>query len=206
MVSTLEGQVDTTFCRGDGMPDMLRMSNQSTSNQGYIYLLTDVDNRFVATVQDSSDFENTPAGEYRIWGFSFTGLFSDTEIGNLADVTNIDIEGCYDLSDNFVTMTLQTGDDCSSNISADPTLNFTTIGNPVKDELLLEIESFDLDPRAIIEVRSLDGLMLLNEPISLEENQMMVKRIDVSSLPNGFYFVTIKTRGLMKNQRIIIQR
>ncbi|WP_367388647.1 T9SS type A sorting domain-containing protein [Lewinella sp. LCG006] len=103
-ISTTIGTGDRYTCPGDGVADVLTFSNQGTGSGNFTYVLTNADNIIIDIIigGNTYDFEFLPEGEYRMWGFVFTGDLL-AEIG--LDAGNADLStACFDLSDNYITI------------------------------------------------------------------------------------------------------
>jgi hypothetical protein len=102
-VSTTTGTGDRYTCPGDGASDVLTFNNQGTGSGNFAYVLTDADNIIIDIISDNTvDFEALPEGEYRMWGFVFTGDLL-AEIGLDAGEAQL-ATACFDLSDNYITI------------------------------------------------------------------------------------------------------
>jgi hypothetical protein len=91
-------------CIGDNRPDSISFSNSSTGvGSGYRYILTNSSNLVLAELTGNvQNFENAGFRELRIWGLSFTGTYTSIRNRNL--LTAVPSNGCYELSNNYVTI------------------------------------------------------------------------------------------------------
>lgn len=91
-------------CIGDNRPDSISFSNSSRGvGSGYRYILTNSSNLVLAELTGNvQNFENAGFRELRIWGLSFTGTYTSIRNRNL--LTAVPSNGCYELSDNYVTI------------------------------------------------------------------------------------------------------
>ncbi len=102
-VQTLFGQTTLRFCSGDGFPDPATYFSTTQSIGEYVFLITDANNVvLVVTSSNSTDFESFGAGNFRIWGLSYTGNLTvgtgdNAATGSLSD-------RCYSLSENFIAV------------------------------------------------------------------------------------------------------
>lgn len=104
-LSTDDGADSYDFCSGDGVADVISLSNNSTSTAVYTYLLTDADNIFIEELSGPEvDLEGRPAGDYRIWGLSYTGNFTLSPGEDAA--TTPPSDDCAGLSVNFISASL----------------------------------------------------------------------------------------------------
>ncbi|MEL6969570.1 MAG: hypothetical protein AAFO02_05325, partial [Bacteroidota bacterium] len=103
-VSADDGSIDVEFITDDGEDDIVTMINTGIDQTPYLYVVTDEDNMILATSEDGViNFEGVPEGVCRIWGLSYTGNIT-AMIGDFADQVPLS-DDCFDLSDNFVTVT-----------------------------------------------------------------------------------------------------
>lgn len=103
-VALVDGGTEVTVCSQDGVADFVEVVSAGASGESFTYLVTDSDNviLFVSTLS-TLDFDNAPFGVCRIWGLSYQGalLASEDDDAGVAQLA----EGCFSLSDNFVTVT-----------------------------------------------------------------------------------------------------
>ncbi len=103
-ISLENGGEAITACVGDGRPDIFGFSNNSTSVESYIYIVTTLDGRVIGFINgDQFNFETLSVPEARIYGLSYSGAFT-VQLGDNINRVNLSSE-CADLSDNFVTVT-----------------------------------------------------------------------------------------------------
>ena len=112
------GATSMEICVGDGIPDDITFTNNSTSTLDYIYVVTDANNIVLALPSDDNfDFDSLDEGTCRVWGVSLSGS-SDLIIGNDLLQTIIST-GCFDISDNFVEVVkFESGGPCQSIMDA----------------------------------------------------------------------------------------
>lgn len=88
-------------CAGDGIADALTFTTDDGEGEHYIFFVTDEDNTILSISTDGVvDFENEPAGNYRVWGVAYTGDLN-AQVGDNAATVEVSFE-CYELSENFV--------------------------------------------------------------------------------------------------------
>lgn len=103
MISTASGDDNVTFCTLDGTPDIVELTNTSSTSAEYAYAITDVNNNILNITTDSSvDFDNVPGGTCRIWGFSYSGEITGTTGESVFD-TELS-SGCSEVSSNHITV------------------------------------------------------------------------------------------------------
>ena len=209
MVSTDSLDTELIICVGDSIRDVLTFVNTSESMLNYTYLVTDVDNRFLAISSGSIDIENIRVGMCRIYGVSHPGVAQEVfTIESQQDVTMTPIADCYDLSSNFIQLTRVSGDDCpdGGSLIEDGGLSFVAMGNPVRNELVLNIHSEYVEDHVWVEIRDVNGFLVFSEDIAEMGIGEMTKTIDVSELPNGLYYTTLRNNYNLQHKKIVIQR
>ncbi len=103
-VSLNDGTTEQTFCTTDGYDDLFTLAHNNNSNGQYTYLITDDQNNIlVQTSAATHNFEGIPVGVCRVWGLSYTGSLTTPAGANAASTSLSD--GCFDLSDNYITIT-----------------------------------------------------------------------------------------------------
>lgn len=108
-VSTESGSTSLALCAGDGLADLVRFDSTGTGNSNYSYIVTDTNNIILALpTGDSFDFEGAGAGICYVWGLAYTGSLT-AQAGDTASVAILS-DGCFALSDNFITVTRQSVD------------------------------------------------------------------------------------------------
>ncbi len=103
MVMT-EGGMDTVYtCASDGVDDIISFDSTGTSAALFTYVVTD-DNNIILGIPpgDMQNFEGAGGGICRVWGLSYSGEIIAQPGDDAAQVALSD--GCFDLSDNFVTV------------------------------------------------------------------------------------------------------
>jgi len=103
-VQTTAGETDVLACVSDGEADIFEFENTGSSSENYAYVVTDDNNVILAISEESEiDFENAGAGICRVWGLAYTGELTATAGENAAEAMLS--TGCFELSENFVTVT-----------------------------------------------------------------------------------------------------
>lgn len=108
-VSTLFGETTLGTCPGDGLLDLVILNQPIAGTESvYQLMLTNERNQIIyPDIQGGLlDFEGIAAGVYRIWGVSYGGNF----IGQYNTVVGVESlsTGCFDLSDNYITVIAET--------------------------------------------------------------------------------------------------
>lgn len=101
-ISTVDGRTDLMVTGGDGKADKIAFTRSGASrNTPYRFLLTTTSNVIVQiAAQDTFDFEVLPAGKYRVWGLTYSGILLAAPGANATSAPLSD--NCFALSSNFV--------------------------------------------------------------------------------------------------------
>ncbi len=103
-VSLTEGGTEGIACLNEEEPAIFTFGKNTSSQAFYRFLTTDENNIILAFLEgDELDVSALEAGVCRVWGLSYTGTITAQPGDNAAEVPLTD--DCYDLSDNFVTIT-----------------------------------------------------------------------------------------------------
>ena len=103
-VATSEGFTEVTTCPGDGIADIISFTGSgSSANANFTYIVTDPEGVILGIPEgNSQDFEGAGEGTCLVWGLSYTDDLL-AEVGDNASTTTL-ASGCFDLSDNFITV------------------------------------------------------------------------------------------------------
>lgn len=128
------GETEALACVGDGEPDLFTFTNNSPGADNYTYLITDENNIILAFAPDGTfDFDGSGTGSCRVWGLAYAGNLL-AEIGDDAAATALS-DGCFGLSDNFITIRRETAIGGAVSFSDGSTLRFTCPGDGNPDVL-----------------------------------------------------------------------
>ncbi len=104
-VSLTGGATAINVCTADGRSDELSFETDSDADESYTFIVTDAANNIIAfSPSGVVDFEGAGVGVARVWGLSYSGDLVAVIGSNAATATLSN--GCFDLSDNFVTINL----------------------------------------------------------------------------------------------------
>lgn len=95
---------DNIFLCSDGQPDVVKFSNSSTNDgTSYAYIVTTINDIMLIQIDgDSLDFEGTGFDRLKVWGVSYSGNLVFTPGRNIN--SSVLSDGCYALSENFITV------------------------------------------------------------------------------------------------------
>lgn len=134
-IAILDGSTSALTCGNDDIPDAFTFNSTTIAkDKNYILVVTDENNRIFSTANGGIiDFDLFAAGTYRVWGLSFTGV-PNVPFG--ARLTNIALsDGCYDLSNNFVTIRQEETNGGALQFAGGGTQAFTCPGDGSTDVL-----------------------------------------------------------------------
>ncbi len=102
-VSTEDGETEVSICVNDDVADVVMFDSTGVSQSLFTYVITDTNNVILGLpVGDELDFENSGLGICRVWGLAYTGNIT-AMVGDTATSVALS-DGCFDLSDNFITV------------------------------------------------------------------------------------------------------
>ena len=97
------------FCGGDGLADVAIFSSTVQNQGSHVFLITDNQNTILEVVPTGTfDFESMGAGNYRIWGLSYTGILT-AGLG-ISATSAVLSDRCYLLSANFIQVQVNSMD------------------------------------------------------------------------------------------------
>jgi len=103
-IASASGERALNVCPGNGVADVVELTTTGESSGSYAYVLTDADNNLISILDGNSiDFDTLSEGDYRLWGVAISGEVV-IRPGDNAATTPITNE-CFDLSENFITVT-----------------------------------------------------------------------------------------------------
>ncbi|MDP4853892.1 MAG: T9SS type A sorting domain-containing protein, partial [Saprospiraceae bacterium] len=125
----------------DGVADLIDISvPNNPAGTKYQFLITDSLNRlFYAPFENQLiNFDNTPAGNYRVYGVAYTGTLGFQLGANI--LNNTLINACFDLSDNYLEIYHNKPEAGQiSKKDGTTTLTVVTANNNQKDSILLKV-------------------------------------------------------------------
>jgi hypothetical protein len=119
-------------------------------------------------------------------------------------------DGCFALSDNFVTVTrveangfIEGGNQGFEEEVSTPSLLINVYPNPTAgSEIFLSLESNEALPSGQVFVRDINGRPYEVQPLAGGTTTAMI-RLDISGLPSGLYFATFRTQTGMSSVRFM---
>ncbi|MFK8163428.1 MAG: T9SS type A sorting domain-containing protein [Lewinella sp.] len=212
MVTTAGGETEIEVeIAGSGTDATAIVSFMTTSDSldNFVYVVTDEDNMLLAISESATiDFGLSGVGVCRVWGLAYTGEII-AGLNDNALMTEL-TDGCFDLSDNFVTVTRVDevgfddpghGDDHGV-VSA---LQMTARPNPTSGSVIyLDIESLGNMPGGMVYVRDINGVSYSVQPLA-RGGQTATLALDISMLPPGMYFAQLATEMGIESVRFMKQ-
>lgn len=144
-LSILNGATEALTCGNDDIPDAFTFTSTTTAtDQPYVLVVTDVNNRVFSTVNGGIiDFDLFAPRTYRIWGLSYTGTLNVPFGSILTDIVPAD--GCYDLSNTFATIRQEEVNGGQLQFTGGGTEKFTCPGDGNPDVLTYLNNGFSSD-------------------------------------------------------------
>ena len=132
MVSTEDGETEVYTCPGDGIADIIMFDSTNVVGPNFTYVITD-ENTVILGVpgMDMADLEGAGVGTCLVWGLAYTGNLMAT-LGDTA-ATTILTDGCFDLSDNFITIYRETPNGGTVSTEDGDTEVTVTVGDGMDD-------------------------------------------------------------------------
>ena len=140
-ISTFLSSNTLFSCPKDGVADLIDISVPNNPiGTNYQFLITDSLNRLFYAPFDNQliNFDNTPAGNYRVYGIAYTGSLGFQLGGNI--LNNTLVNACFDLSDNYLEI-YHNKPEAGQISKRDGTISKTiiAINNNQKDSILLKV-------------------------------------------------------------------
>jgi len=140
-ISTFLSSNTLFTCPKDGVADLIDISVPNNPlGTKYQFLITDSLNRLFYAPFDNQliNFDNTPAGNYRVYGVAYTGILGFQLGANI--LNNSLVNACFDLSDNYLDI-YHNKPEAGQITKKDGTNSRTivTINNNQKDSILLKV-------------------------------------------------------------------
>lgn len=103
-VSTEDGETNIFICPLDNISDVVRFASTGAAGGAFTYVVTDANNIILGVPGGNEvDFSTAGLGVCRLWGLSYQGNLI-AQAGDNAGTVQL-ADGCFALSDNFVTVT-----------------------------------------------------------------------------------------------------
>ena len=206
-ISLAKGDTAINICVEDLALDTIKFYHSSPVQLKYSYLVTDGNNRLQSIVQENElrDFNGSDPGVCRVYGISYGGFLNVFRNDNVLTATLA--SGCYDLSDNFLTINKSnTGANCKNIGVNDGNKAFLGIyPNPARDFVRVSIKSKYLKgghPVLTLVAASGGG----NKKIILDPQVVDNQNIEISTaeLTSGMYFLMFKNGYIFDKLKIIV--
>ena len=139
-VAMPSGATEINTCAGDGIDDIVMFTNTSDSDATYAYVITDADSNILGiNPGDSQNFDGAGEGNCQVYGLSYTGNITAQAGDNIDGLAFSD--GCFDLSDNAITV-IRTGVDAGTvAMPSGATTRYTCPGDGVDDIVMFTTTS-----------------------------------------------------------------
>jgi len=130
-VYTTDAETTVYTCPGDGVDDVLSFMHSSTTGN-FVYVITELDGTIIGIPPgNSQNFEGAGTGTCLVWGLSFTGEIT-AMAGDNALTTALS-DGCFALSENFVSVVRDNPDGGTVSTVDGATTVYTCPGNGIND-------------------------------------------------------------------------
>ena len=197
-LQTLSGQTTIDITVGDGMPDIVQLSDEGNLFGFSAYVVTKPDGTITGfTMGNSVEFDGITPGTCLIFGVAYTGSLSVVEGKKILDIALSD--DCFDISDNAVTVNKLMGRPpvIADHIPIRADYIFT-------EQSVLLTSNKDESQTVQWSIQNVDGIVLFSDQIQLDQWHV----IDLANynLKSGIFFLTISTQGYMTGKKLLIIR
>ena len=198
----------------DGIDDTLSLEQEGgVGALPYRYLLTTTGNEILSVLPDSALLADSLAeGSYRIWGLSYTGSLL-AMAGMQADADLL-ADNCYVLSDNFISLTIDTDAAEPSALRQNQTLTAARHGrvavqpNPATSVVMVSFEMLpaELNGDVRLQVVNLTGEVVIDREIGVIAGNNRLE-LDIHRLEHGMYVLRLSNGQSFKQGRFVkVQR
>ncbi len=208
-ISTSNGATELNITRGDNKADVVRFVRKDAAPlPPYRFIVTNAQNIIRSILPaDSLNFDTLPAGTFRVWGLSHSGLLLAKAGNNLDSVALAD--NCFDLSDNFVRLTLSNAlgapadPELQANESfkrgtAQSELQVHLYPNPSRVDLNIQFENNQATTsRAAIRILHPTGAVIRQLAVDAFPGKNQTS-LNVQEMPVGWYLLEVQLNGVRK--------
>ena len=208
-ISTSNGATELSITRGDNKADVVRFVRKDAAPlPPYRFIVTNAQNIIRSILPaDSLNFDTLPAGTFRVWGLSHSGLLLAKAGDNLDSVALAD--NCFDLSDNFVRLTLSnalgapTDPELQANeplkrAAAQPELQVHLYPNPSQVDLNIQFENSSANAsRAAVRILHPTGAVIRQLTLDAVPGKNQTS-LNVQEMPGGWYLLEVELNGARK--------
>jgi hypothetical protein len=205
-ISTATGATELSITRGDNKKDVVRFTRKDAAPlPPYRYLVTDEQNVIRSIIPaDSLNFDTLPQGVFRVWGLSYTGNLL-AKAGLDADTADL-ADNCFQLSSNFVKITLGNGLETpkspelqlnapAQKTAAQPSMLLNIYPNPTKVDLYLNFENHtESNARASVRIMHPTGTVLKQLSLDAIPGKNATS-LNVQNMPIGWYLLEVQLNG-----------
>ena len=157
-VSTPDGATEVATCAGDGMDDIVMFAHETASGANYAYVITDEEGNILGLPPgNEQNFEGAGEGVCLVWGLSYTGEILAEPGQNALEIALTD--GCFELSDNFITVT-RTGADGGTVSTVDGAMEVMTCAGDGEDDVIMFTHETSSDANFAYVVTDREGTIL----------------------------------------------
>jgi hypothetical protein len=204
-IETVQGETEVSINTTDTLPDLVSVVSVGASSAKSQFVITTEANLLLAVLSSNLiDFSAVPAAEYRVYHISFTG---NLLLGGGSNVlTDAISDECYDVSDNFVRVTVTTSlqddnhdlrpESFDALTSQGEDLGLKVFPNPVRDRLYFN--QTKLATSAVL--LNTMGQVVAQQRIEIGSENYF----DAHSLTSGLYLLVIYQEGVMVDQQQVL--
>ena len=158
-VSTTDGETVVNTCPGDGIDDIVTVTNSGASNSNYAYIVTNAEGIILGIPPNNQvNVEGAGPGNCLIYGVAFTGNLTVQPGDDINTLTSFS-DDCSSLSDNFITTVRSVPDGGSVTTTDGETVVNTCPGDGI-DDIVTVINSGTSDANYAYIVTNAEGIVL----------------------------------------------
>jgi len=206
IITTADGATEVAVTVNDGVTDVIAFAHTDASETGFAYVVTD-EAGIILGIPPANEvnFEGAGVGTCLVWGLAYTGEIT-AQLGDNALEIALS-SGCFDLSDEFVTVVRTEG---GSNIvnpniqrQTDLLADLTVSPNPTSTNFNVQFNTVEAGDAQLsiyniygqlVETRNVDATAGLNQ-----------YELDASSFVSGNYIIELRTANTTHNVSVVKQ-
>ncbi len=185
------------FCEGDGNDDFatgIKLHNNAGNNSQWV--VTDIEGTILGLPEspDQVNFDGAGPGVCLVWHLSFNTI-SGAEQGKNAFT---DLSGCYDLSNPIPVFRFPSNSAVCDLINyaqhhESDSVAISIYPNPAVNNLKIDLSKIE-DEDVIVKIYNNSSLEVINKSINLKSDHDKTVNLNVSSLAQGLYLVSITNK------------
>ena len=202
LLTLIDGPTETTICTGDSLPDALEVTLIDQFGPLSSWIITDTLGEILALpMAPPFDLEGADPGVCQIWHLSHSDTLINVDIGKSLS----GIMGCFNFSNPITVIRDSSAAVCQTSSLESFRIDhrLTIHPNPTSGWIKLRLQVPHLIKTTFIQVLNLMGQVYFEQTFPASFNNEF--ELDLSNLPNGTYFVTVRGGDINTAQKIVIR-